>query len=88
MLLSEIIASIKPFINDNDQEIADIAQSSTDASNEYKTGLITLSEYQELISDLKLEQVINIDASRLATRDFFDTIFNEIVSAISIAQSL
>jgi len=87
MNVSDILTKLGAIVNGGD-EAGEIAQEAITITNQFKTGQLSQSEYQELVGDLQTEKLILIGANQLALMEELDVLFTNIQSAISILPML
>ena len=87
--ISALIESFQKIIDSQTSPAASIvAQAGIDASNQFAQNQLSQSEYQEIIGDIKTEQLINVEAQNLVLAQELSAIFTSILSATTILKSL
>jgi hypothetical protein len=83
--ISALIDSFQKIIDSQTSTAgAQAAQAGIDASNQFAKNQLSQSEYQEIIGDIKTEQLINVEAQNLVLAQELSSIFTTILSATSI----
>ncbi len=76
------------FANHESGVVAACADSAIDITDQYQKGQLTLSEYQELIGDIKMKKAIIDEAQHLEVSAKFINYLSDICNAVSIITSL
>ncbi len=81
MNVNDIIGKLEGL---NNPEVQASAQQAVRISSQYKSGQISLSEYQELMGDLEIENLIVTTATGIQEKQQLETIASTIISAVEI----
>ncbi len=84
MNASSILSSLAPLLVNADANAQLVAADATRATQQFKAGQLSQSEYQEIIADLASEQLINIGASALVAKQALYSLFTAISNATSL----
>lgn len=72
----------------SDPQMAQLASLLSDYTKEFQAGRLSNEEYQELVADLQVEQLINAQCQDLAAKERLNMICTAVLNAASMLSSV